>query len=62
MKKVKVNMDNFEDDELKPFIKEEMTRDDIALLGHYIIKEKFRKLKYKLFGWYYERFKKTDKE
>lgn len=49
-----VNVDAV-DDEYKPFVKDEMTSGDIALLGRAIMHNKMTSVKDKLFGWYYER-------
>lgn len=59
MKKTfRVNLENIPD-ELQPLVKEEMTKDEVALLGTIIFKMKYEKFKNKLMGWWYERKSKT---
>lgn len=55
---IRANLDNIPD-EYKPLVKEEMTRDEVALLGTVIIRDKIARLKNKMFGWYYERKKRV---
>jgi DNA primase len=55
MKKTfRVNLENIPD-ELQPLVKEEMTKDEVAMLGTVIMKMKYEKFKNKLMGWWYER-------
>jgi hypothetical protein len=57
--KHKVNMDNV-DEKYKPLVKENMTTQEIQILGEIILKEKIQNLKNKLFGWYYKRKNKKN--
>ena len=52
--KHKVNIENIPD-KYKHLVKPEMTNNEVAFLGHIIMKDKIANLKHKLFGWYYER-------
>lgn len=58
----KVNTSNIPD-ELQPLVKDEMTRQEIALLGNVILRMKIDKFKNKIFGWWYnrKRFKNKNK-
>ncbi|MFX0132514.1 MAG: hypothetical protein ACFFDN_02590 [Candidatus Hodarchaeota archaeon] len=59
-KKYKIDLAKIpDDDEYKGLLKEEMTKQEVAMLGTIIMKDKISKLKYKLFGWYYERKSKN---
>lgn len=60
IKKYKINLNNIPDDDpYKGLMKEEMSKQEVAMLGTIIMKDKIDKLKHKLFGWYYERKSKT---
>ena len=46
-------------DDVKPFVKEEMSNAEIGMLGVFIIKEKFRKFKLKVRGLFKHEKNKT---
>lgn len=50
----KVDVDSVPE-KYKGLVKPEMTYEDMSILGKAIMKEKFYKIKQKLFWWYYER-------
>jgi len=58
--KHKVNVNGRYADDIKPFIKEEMTSHEIGIMGMYIIKEKVRRLKVRIKGVFKHEKPKTD--
>ena len=59
-RKWKIETDNNFPEDVKAFIKPEMTNSEIGTLGVYLIKERFRKIKLKIKGVFKHEKNKTD--